>query len=395
MTATESNPSFVAPRPEEVSIGVDVTCAEIDTRIADLDGQRRVPADLYDAMVRRGLFRQLVPRELGGVGLSPLEWFEHGVRLAARDASVGWVVTQGAAELGWIANGGDPGWAAEVLADPAAVSASTIAGQGTFSIDDTTGTGTIQGRWGFDTGCHGATWIGGLCAILPAGDVPEFRFVWVPAERAEILDDWNPSGLLGSGSNSIVIPEQQAPITQSINVAERADNDRGPYRTMVGNGNWPIAVSVAATQLGASQRALDEAKTVLMRKLDPFGDSLTGDSGIQVEYMEAAARWHAAHALVQRELTSMWRQAEQHGEFDGDQRIRLRLATINANQTAVDVVGAMTRVTGTTTINPTHPLTRACRDVIALQGHIGTCRKATELAAEYHFDITDELAQLV
>jgi hypothetical protein len=28
------------------------------------------------------------------------------------------VVTQGAAELGWIAAGGDPAWAAEVLAEP-------------------------------------------------------------------------------------------------------------------------------------------------------------------------------------------------------------------------------------------------------------------------------------
>ena len=145
---------------------------DIERRSEELGVSRRVPDDLYETIARSGLFRQLVPREMGGVGATPAEWFANGVELASRDASVGWVVTQGAAEFGWIANGGDPAWAAEVLADPLAASASTIAGHGTLTIDGDTG--VLEGRWAFDTGCHGATWIGGQAAVLPVAIAATF-----------------------------------------------------------------------------------------------------------------------------------------------------------------------------------------------------------------------------
>ena len=58
-------------------------------------------------------------------GVEPLDWFRTGVELARHEASFGWVVTQGAAELGWIGAGGDDGWARELLGDPLATSASS------------------------------------------------------------------------------------------------------------------------------------------------------------------------------------------------------------------------------------------------------------------------------
>lgn len=386
--------SWAPPTVDALRESVRVIGDEVERRSEELGVSRRVPDDLYETIARSGLFRQLVPRELGGVGATPAEWFANGVELASRDASVGWVVTQGAAELGWIANGGDPVWAAEVLADPLAASASTIAGQGTLTVDGDTG--VLEGRWAFDTGCHGATWIGGLAAVLPVadGEEPESRISWVPADRAEILDDWNPTGLRGTGSNGIVIPKQTIPLAWSICTFNPTDNDRGPYRTMVGNGNWPIACSVAAVQLGASRRALDEAQLVLGHKVDQAGP-LTHNPGIQVDFMEVQARWHAAHALIERELASMWEHAEHDGELPGTQRVRINQAVTNANRTAVEVVSVLTRLTGTTTVDPNHPLSRCSRDVLALQGHIGTCRRSIEMAAEYQFGIRDNLFGLV
>ena len=385
---------WVPPTVDALRESVRMIGDDIDRRSEELGVSRRVPDDLYETIARSGLFRQLVPREMGGVGATPAEWFANGVELASRDASVGWVVTQGAAEFGWIANGGDPAWAAEVLADPLAASASTIAGHGTLTIDGDTG--VLEGRWAFDTGCHGATWIGGQAAVLPVadGEEPAYRFSWVPADRAEILDDWNPTGLRGTGSNSIVIPEQTIPLTWTVSTFDPTDNDRGPYRTMVGNGNWPIACSVAAVQLGASRRALDETQLVLAQKIEPAGP-LTHNSGIQVDFMEAEARWHAAHALMERELASMWDHAEHDGELPGTQRVRINQAATNANRTAVEVIQVITRLTGTATVDPNHPLSRCSRDVLALQGHIGTCRRSIEMAAEYQFGIRDTLLRLV
>jgi alkylation response protein AidB-like acyl-CoA dehydrogenase len=391
---TNETPTWTAPTVEELGRSVEEIAAEIDRRADELAQGTRVPDDLYESIARRGLFRQLVPRDIGGVGATAMEWFANGLELARHDASVSWVVTQGAAEFGWIANGGDPEWSAQVLDDPLAASASTIAGVGTFTVDGDAG--VVEGRWAFDTGCHGATWIGGACAVLPVPDGEEqgFRFAWVPADRAEILDDWNPTGLRGTGSNSIVIPKQTIPVAWTVCVADPTTNDRGPYRVAVGNGNWPIAGAVAAVQLGASRRALDEALPVLARKEDLTGP-YAHNTGVQVDYFEVEARWHAAHALMERELSVLWEQAERNGEIEPAQRVRVKHATTNANRTAVEVVGVLTRLTGTTTVDPDHPLSRCSRDVLALQGHIGTCRRSIEVAAQYQFGITDGLTELV
>lgn len=394
MTAIDDTSTWAPPTVDDLRQSVRAIGDDLERRSEELGESRRVPDDLYETIARSGLFRQLVPRDLGGAGATPAEWFANGVALASRDASVGWVVTQGAAELGWIANGGDPAWAAEVLADPLAASASTIAGKGTLTVDGETG--VLEGRWAFDTGCNGATWIGGMSVVLPLteGEEPEYRIAWVPAGRAEILDDWNPTGLRGTGSNGIVIPKQTIPVAWSICTFKPTDNDRGPYRTMVGNGNWPIACSVAAVQLGASRRALDETQLVLGRKFETAGP-FTHNSGIQVDFMEVEARWHAAHALMERELATSWEHAERNGELPGTQRVRINQAATNANRTAVEVISVLTRLTGTTTVDPNHPLSRCSRDVLALQGHIGTCRQSIEIAAEYQFGIRDKLLNLV
>ena len=125
--------------------------AETDQRWTELDVGCRLPSDLYEAALVARLFRTLVPAEMGGTGGSPVAWFEIGVELARHDPSLGWVVTQGAAELGWIAAGGDPDWATEVLTDPLGASASSIAGVGELKLNGSNS--TLSGRWSFNTGC--------------------------------------------------------------------------------------------------------------------------------------------------------------------------------------------------------------------------------------------------
>ena len=142
---------------------IDELGAAADFRWTELDRARRVPQDLHDAAAAAGLFRQLVAPALGGDGRPPLEWFRTGMALARHEASFAWVITQGAAELGWIATGGDPTWAAEVLADPHGASASTVAGFGRLVIDGDHA--RFGGRWGFNTGSPNATWIGGLALV--------------------------------------------------------------------------------------------------------------------------------------------------------------------------------------------------------------------------------------
>lgn len=360
--------------PLDPPLSVAELGAAADARTDELDAQRRVPDDLYLGAARARLFRQLVPREMGGLGATPLEWFRTGVELARHEASLGWVVTQGAAELGWIAAGGDDRWARELLADPSATSASTSAGAGSLSIDGDTA--RVSGTWTFNSGSPSATWIGGLVVGTHAAD-PDgrtvVRWAWVPADRAEVLDDWDPIGLRGTGSHSTVIPEQEIPTAWTFSPWDPTDNDRGPHRVLVGNGNWPIAVSVAATQLGNARRALDEATRVVLDKAPPPDFApLAGNAAVQRALAEAEGLWAAAVASVERELEAMWTEAAVDGELSRARRVSLHRANLAANGLAVRVVDLAGEVTGTTSVARRHVLSRCVRDAYALRAHIAT-----------------------
>src|SRR5690606_1944074 len=96
-----------ATAPPYDAAAVRAVAAAADARTAQLDTLRQIPFDLHEQAADAGLFRQLVPAAFGGQQRTPLEWFRTGVELARHEASLGWVVTQGAVELGWIAAGGD------------------------------------------------------------------------------------------------------------------------------------------------------------------------------------------------------------------------------------------------------------------------------------------------
>ena len=346
--------------------------ATADARTRELHDARRIPDDLYRDAVDAGLFRQLVPTELGGLGHTPVDWFRAGVHLARHEPSLAWVVTQGAAELGWIAAGGDESWALEVLADHRAVSASSTAGVGLLSI--AAGGTRLSGRWRFNTGCQGATWIGGLAMVdgeVTDAGMPAMRMAWVPADRAEIADDWRPSGLHGTGSHSTVIEEQDIDLRWTFDVFSPTANDRGAHRVLVGNGNWPIAASAAAVQVGNARRALDEARDVIATKA-PMPDMrpLATNAAVQRGLTEAEGLWHAAVVSVDVALAAMWDEATRHGELSTATRVALHRANVTASRLSTRVVDAVVELTGSEAVAHDHVLARCGRDAHALHPHI-------------------------
>lgn len=356
--------------------------ARADARWAELDEQRRIPEDLFAEAKAAGLLRTLVPDSMGGPGHHPLHWFRTGVELASHDPSFGWVMTQGAVELGWLSVAGDRAWATEVLADPLGASASSSAGLGTLRVGRTGA--RLEGRWVFNTGCHGATWIGGLVRVESVDGSPgppSPSWAWVPAERAEILDDWDPSGMRGTGSNSTVIPDQGVDPAWTLNPFRPTENHRGAHRALVGNGNWPIATALAATQLGAARRAIDEA-TRLVEEKAPAPDfvRLAELGAVQRALIRAEGRWAAHLAGVEAQLAALWDDAVRDGELGVARRVDVLAANVAASEGAAAIVTSMCEIAGTAAMVRSHPLSRMRRDVEALAAHIAVNGATIEAA---------------
>lgn len=332
-----STTTAIDPSTDQATIrGAGSLGAIADERWRELDEGRRVPDDLYQGALRAGLFRTLVPDDMGGLGCSPADWFRVGVELARNDASFG-------------------------------------------------------GSWKFNTGCQGATWIGGLALVdgsTSSDGSHEVRFGWVPADRAQILDDWDATGLRGSGSHSTVIAEQTIEAEWTFSPFEPTANDRGAHRCVVGNGNWPIAGTVAATQLGIARRAIDEA-TGIARERAPAPEfvPLVESPTVQRALVRAEGLWRACHASVERELEHMWDEAARDETLSTTRRVSLFAAHATASEQARSIVESMCELAGTVVLDRDHPLSRCRRDSQALQGHLATNGPAVEHAGRVHLGL--------
>ena len=356
----------------------------------EFEATRRVPEDLDRRAAEAGLFRQLVPEELGGLGRTPSEWFGVGIELARAEPSFSWVVTQGAAGMAWLVAGGHPEWVRTVLSDEHAEVASSFAGTGTLT--PTNGRFRFEGRWDFGTGCHGATWVGGLAAVV--GEEPglaKMRWALVPAGRARLEETWDPIGMVGTGSDTIVVDAQDVPAEWTFSSFVPSPFDRGPISVAVGNGNWPIATSVAAVQLGTARLALDLATEVLPAKRPaPNFVPLSTSAFVQRRLMHAEATWAACRAGVADALGALWEEAQRDGRLSSETRVRLLLANAHANRSAVEVVDSCCELVGTSMV-PARGLMGAClRNAHTLLGHVSANGATLEFAGQVSLGLIDE-----
>jgi alkylation response protein AidB-like acyl-CoA dehydrogenase len=365
---------------------------EADARREELIRLRGIPADLFRRAAEARLFRQMVSRELGGLGGSVPEWFAIGVEMARWEPSFAWVVTQGAGDMATYLSAGTDAFAAAFLADACANTASSDNGAGTLVRD---GTGyRVEGRWGFCSGCQGATWVGGFSRFPPelaGAEDSEGRWVLVPASRARIEETWDTMGMIGTGSHHVTIERQHVPAEWTFIIERSGPVDRGPMSIAAGNGYWPISTSVAAMQLGIARRALDAA-CELVQKKKPYGqptELLCNSAHVQRQLMAAEAAWAAAKASVELILGRMWAAAARDRKLPSDLLEALASANIHAASTSTAIVESVCDVVGTS-VAPSRSIFGAClRDARTIGSHYAVNPVKLELMAKMRFGLVE------
>jgi len=375
---------------DDVLASAVLLAKEADARREELARLRGIPADLFRRAGEAGLFRQMASKELGGLGLSPAEWFATGVEMARWEPSFAWVVTQGAGDMATYLSAGTDEFAAAFLSDAGAYTASSDNGAGTLVRD---GNGyQVEGRWGFCSGCQGATWVGGFSRFPPelaGSEGSEGRWVLVPASRARIEETWDTMGMIGTGSHHISLERQHVPAEWTFIIERPGPVDRGPMSIAAGNGYWPISTSVAAMQLGIARRALDAACELVLKK-KPYGqpnELLCNNAHVQRQLMAAEAAWAAAKASVDLILGRMWGAAERHRTLSPDLLEALTPANIHASSTSTGIVETVCDVVSTS-VAPARSIFGAClRDARTIGSHFAVNPLKLELMAKMRFGL--------
>ena len=331
---------------------------------------RRVPDASFEALAAAGVFGMTAPKRYGGEEVDFQTQCDVLAEIARGCPSTSWVATIFSA-MSWLASTFPDEAQDEIFAggDPRI--------SGVFSP---TGTGVprdgglvVNGRWPFNTGCHGARWtVLNAVVTTSGGAVP--TCVIARSRDLTIVDDWHATGMAGTGSNTIVAENVFVPGYRCLGLPDMLEA-RLPARHNSGNPyfNYPLApvlvVNAGGTPLGMARGALDSflerlpgrgiAYTFYTNKAEaPVTHLQVADASLTLESADAHVR--RAAALLDR---------HPGGPMSTEARVKSRAHVSYATGLARQAVDTLFYASGASSIQTHIPIQRFQRDVQALANH--------------------------
>ncbi|MEQ8345163.1 MAG: acyl-CoA dehydrogenase family protein [Sneathiellaceae bacterium] len=375
----------------------------IAARAAEIEGARRLPADLAASLSADGLMHLFLPADCGGPEAMPAQGLAAIREIARADGAAGWCVmiaATSALTAAWLP-------AAEARAIFAAPDGGLppIAGGvyaplgGARRVD---GGYRLSGRWPWASGSANCRWLLGGALVPPpaAGEAapggearPEMRLFLFPAAEAVLHDTWHVAGLCGTGSGDMEVADILVPAARSLSLAGGRPRLDAPLYAFPIFGL--LALGVASVALGIARGALDDL-TGLARAKRPQGArrTLAGRPHVQAEVAACEAAWRAALAFVDSAVAEACDGAVSGAGLTLSHRAALRLAASHATGVAADVTGRMYRLAGGSAVFSSHPLQRRLRDVNMATQHAMVAQPVLEVAGRVLLEQEVDAAEL-
>jgi indole-3-acetate monooxygenase len=338
-------------------------------RAAQHESARKLSAELVESLARAGVFRMLMPKDTGGLEVSPRAMVEAIESVAAADGAAGWCVMIGATS-GLCAAFLDAPVARTLFTDPLTVAAGVFAPSG--RAHKVEGGYSVSGRWSFTSGGGHSAWrLGGAMVVggddsdakpvLTAEGAPQMLHVMLPREHTTLLDTWDVSGLRGTGSHDMVADRVFVPDAHAFSLFGKPKS-QGALYTFPFYGL--LALGVAGVALGLARSSL-QAFREIARSKKPAGSNktLAEKEGTQERFARAEAAYGSARAYV---LASI---AEAEQASGPETRARVRLAAVSAVTLCVEAVDTAYAACGMTSVFASSVLQRNFRDIHVITQH--------------------------
>jgi indole-3-acetate monooxygenase len=351
-----------------------------------IERERRLPDTAVRALISSGVFKLLVPRELGGAEAEATTLMAVLEEIARADGSAGWCAMIGATS-GMMGAFLDESVAREVYGPPDAISCGVFAPMG-HAVREGSGY-RVSGRWPFASGCELAGWRMGGVMVQGDSAVPSLRSVLFRASETRVIDTWDTSGLRGTGSHDLVALEVLVPSERTLSLAA------GPRGSRSGALALPffgvLASGVAAVAIGIARGAVDDV-TELAKAKQPLGAkrSIAHREHVQLAVAQAEAKVRSARAFLHSALTDVSIQ----GETSLRSRALVRVAACHASRTAAEAVDLAYHAAGATSVYSKSPLQRRFRDVHVATQHVMVGPTAETLAGRVLLDVESDTSML-
>lgn len=336
------------------------------------DELRRLPDAAWKRLQETGVLRSLQPKRWGGGEVHILEFLDAILTLSRANPSAGWVAGVVGVHPWQLALFDDRAQHDMWGDDPATMHSSSYNPTGKAERVD--GGYKVWGRWSFSSGCDHCRGVN-LGAIVPGGDIPEFRSFLLLPDQYRIEDNWHVAGLKGTGSKDIVVDETFVPDhrTQShIDYALGAPlpgqelNDDTLYRLP-----WSVVfnMALAASVLGAARGFVDIWVGETTNRVVAGAGRLADDPITQRRLADALWDLDAAITVLKADMQTMWDMAEARQTPTMADRARPRWNMNRGCERVATSIGELFRSASGRTVFLDHPLQTRFQDIQAGLGH--------------------------
>ncbi|GGN74440.1 hydrolase [Streptomyces albiflavescens] len=353
----------VAAHPVTADLGAVPRTAElraVASRCADrVERERRLPAEVVEALRTAGFARHLVPARWGGEEGTFSALLGAVAEVGESCASTAWNAAVHAI-LGRMVSHLPEKGRQEIWGEgPDGLFAGSIAPAGEVRAVD--GGHRLSGQWPFASGVDHASWT--LLGAMAPG--PEYRFFMVPRTHYRVLDTWTNVGLSGTGSNAVALDDVFVPGYLSFaqaelmagTAAEKATCLRVPFKLVNG-------LTFVAPVLGAARGALRSSAARLAVKTEITGGAARANPAVHTALARAGAEIDAAQLLLERAAA-----AADSGTAGALERARAPRDFAFAAELLGAAVDRLFRIGGARSQTTADPVQRAWRDVNCAAGH--------------------------
>jgi alkylation response protein AidB-like acyl-CoA dehydrogenase len=336
------------------------------------DELRRLPDAIARAFVERDVYRLMLPVDLGGAGLDPLQHFDLTLEVSRADASAGWNYAL-AMTNGLLAGVAPPKVSREVFSTAECGGAASGPPQGRAVV--TEGGYRVTGRWAWASGIHQARRVMGGCVVFE-GDKPKLGphggpaviHVLVPIEEVEVLDTWRTGGMRGTGSTEFAMNDVFVPAERAMQMFGGAPTQ--PHAIFKLPTSF-FGFGLSAVPLGVALSTIDALKALAKSKtLPPPRTVLAEQASVQYAIGKAGAMINAATLAARDACSRLWAEVCADGAATLESRARLRGAMVHAVDTGIEAVSLCYREAGGSAVFQSAPFERALRDVHVIGGHV-------------------------
>tara|TARA_R110002110_G_C13470229_1_gene720388 strand:- start:25616 stop:26803 length:1188 start_codon:yes stop_codon:yes gene_type:complete len=335
---------------------------------------------LPEATVREmqdaGFFRIMQPARYEGYEMDPGVFFRVQMALAEGCMSTAWVLGVVAIHNWQLALFDDRAQQDVWGEDTSVLISSSYMPVGKVTRVD--GGYRLSGHWGFSSGSKHCRWafLGAMIPPLNAGEAPDYRTFLVPRSDYEIVDNWDVSGLEGTGSHDIVVQDAYVPEYRThrsidgfeCNSPGNAVNDHYIFRLPFGQ---IFVRAVCSSAIGALRGVTDSYVEVNRNRVGlNDGNKIASDPDAQMALANALATVDECETIMFRNFDQMVAAAKEDRTLPMEDRIRMRFDASRVAAKCAEAINAMFIACGAQGIHRGHPLNRAWLDINAGRTHV-------------------------